>query len=1488
VKPASFFMPYLCRLRILRIALVSALWIVPALAQSTATPSQIVQPIDNSVRVTLPGTKPKAIASAQDMGAMSSAQTLRNMVLVLKPSAAQQAALKSELANLYNRNSKSYHQWLTPAQFGAAYGPSAADVAKVEGWLQSQGLTPTAVANGRQWIEFTGSVQQVNTAFATSMHQFALNGQKHYANATDISIPSAITPVVAGVLSLNNFQAQPLHTDPIQVKRNVNGKLAPVNPKFTTNDGNGNYYYYLSPNDFQTIYDETSLIKNGVDGTGISIAIPGRSDIDMADVEAFRQAFGLPQNDPNIIVNGVNPGETFGRDQSESSLDVEWAGAAAPGATINFVVSASTDTTDGVDLSSAYIIDNRISPIMSVSYGLSEALLGPSGNAFYNALWEQAAAEGITVFVSTGDSGTAELDADLQDNGYEAQGPAQYGPSVSGMASTPYDVAVGGTEFNEGGNYPSYWSPNNTNTFEDALGYIPEAAWNEGCDPTLPSSSTNCLYGQTNYNLEGGGGGPSNCSQASVDSQGNETCLGGYGKPSWQTGTGVPSDGVRDIPDVALNASPDDDGYLYCFFGQCLIGTQNGQPVLNQAGVIGGTSASAPSMAGIMALVEQKNGAYQGQADYEFYQLAAKDTAAACDSSTMTQPTLASTCNFHDVTAGNNSEPGMTGYDTATAQWAAGTGYDMSTGLGTVDAANLVANWGSVAATAGSATTLTVDGSTAAHGQPLTIHIHVAAASGSGTPTGDVALMTDKYGSIGDVTLDASGNYSGPVSDLPGGTYNLTAHYNGDSTFTSSDSSPVSLTVSPEDSTVSVSLDVLNFNTGQEVPYTGTLTWSEPLFVTVTVAGKSGQGNATGTVNLLDNGQVVMSGTLTSSGTVAFTTGGGTSYTFPDGSSTLTVQYMGDNSFHASTSAAQTITQQKVQGPTYVSISNYQVPAGQTVFLTALIPPAYNGGGPATGTVQFYDNGQTLGSPMTLATPAGSSEAQVKYAATFTALGTHNITVGYSGDANFAAVSGTDPTYAYSSQVQVVPVTGAATTTTITQNPTTVSYGQSYTYTVKVAPVKASATVPTGQVTIASDGNIFAGPVTLVNGVGTVIMSGDAETAHVYAQYSGDSNYAASTSSMITTTISKVTTPITLTTTAPYVLPGQQTELSVVVTGHSFGQYGYYRPQGTVQFFTSVNGGAGQAVSAPIGLTLPWIQNPMDAIVTVPVTLPTGTNVVTAMYSGDTDFNAETTAPATVVVTAPDFTLNSGTPSLTVSAGGSATTSLSIASVLGFNGNIALACGSGLPAGAACSFSPASLAGGGQSNLTVTMEGPFTQTQAKNDSHKSSGWAQGAELCGLFGLFFAGFARQRRKVMPMLMVLVMAFGFLSGCGGNAGPTATLVQVGSTQSEVASGTSVTFTAQVSVGSQMPTGTVTFYDGATALGNPVALDNGEAALSVSNLAVGTHLISAKYSGDAHHSAAVSQDYYEAVTGTTTLQVVATSGTITHTLNVKLAVQ
>ncbi len=371
-----------------------------------------------------------------------------------------------------------------------------------------------------------------------------MNGELHYANASDPQIPEALAGVVGGTATLHDFRRQSMRTT----------KLAA--PDFT-NGGS----YYMAPADFATIYNLAPLYSGGFDGTGKSIAIAGRTNINMSDVQTFRSYFGLPVNNPQIIVNGANPGITS--DEDEAVLDVEWSGAVAKGATIKFVVSASTYASDGVDLSAQYIVSNNLAPVMSTSYGNCESSMGTTELAFFKNLWQQAAAEGISVMVSAGDSGAAGCD-----QGSEAT--AVGGTAVNGLCSTTYNVCVGGTQFADTSSYSAYWlSSSNATTKESALSYIPEMAWTQ----------SGSVSGGSGLWSTGGG--------ASAV----------YAKPSWQSGPGVPGDGKRDVPDISLAASSH-DGFLIYEKGSLY--------------VIGGTSASAPAFAGIMALVNQKTGSAQG------------------------------------------------------------------------------------------------------------------------------------------------------------------------------------------------------------------------------------------------------------------------------------------------------------------------------------------------------------------------------------------------------------------------------------------------------------------------------------------------------------------------------------------------------------------------------------------------------------------------------------------------------------------------------------------------------------------------------------------------------------------------------------------------------------------------------------------------------------------------------------------------------------
>jgi uncharacterized protein (TIGR03437 family) len=579
---------------------------------ATAQQNRITRPVNRGERFTLTGhIHPKATA-ANDRGRVAGSLQLSYVTLSLAHSPSQQADLRKLLADQQNPSSPDYHRWLTPEEYADRFGVSQSDMDKITSWLRGEGLTIANVARGRSWVAVNGSAAQVEAAFQTELHEYVVNGQTHFANATDPSVPAAIGPVVLGIRGLHNFRMRPLNIKPRYNSIAICG---------------GNC---LAPADFATIYNIGPLYAKGIDGTGQKIAVAGQTAIDPSDVATFRSNYGLPANPPQIklIPNSPDPGilNTAADDElAEADLDLEWSGAVAKNASITYVYA--TDVMSAIQ----YAIDQNLAPVVSSSYGLCELETGRFDSKTFQQWAQQGNAQGITWVNASGDSGAADCDDKINP-----------GLAVDTPADVPEVTGVGGTEFVEGAG--TFWNTaNNPVTGGSALSYIPETSWNDSAEDGTASSS---------------GGGVSAY----------------FAKPLWQTGPGVPADGARDVPDVSLNASADHDGYLVQTGGS----TQ----------AYGGTSVSAQVFAGIAALVNhylvssgQQRTAGLGNANIPLYSLAQTGSGI-----------------FNDITAGDNIVTvtpcsGRVGNCTTSVGYKANAGYDLVTGLGSINVATLAGGW---------------------------------------------------------------------------------------------------------------------------------------------------------------------------------------------------------------------------------------------------------------------------------------------------------------------------------------------------------------------------------------------------------------------------------------------------------------------------------------------------------------------------------------------------------------------------------------------------------------------------------------------------------------------------------------------------------------------------------------------------------------------------------------------------------------------------
>jgi hypothetical protein len=1325
--------------------------------------ARVAERVDNSQRTVIRGHVPPVITRSWDLGRLPANTPMRHMMIVLKPSLEQENELQKLIDQQHDKRTINHHQWVTPEEFGEKFGVDDSDIEQVKNWLGQQGLSVEMVGKNKRIIEFSGVSGQVENAFQTEMHYFTTpNGETHISAKSDISVPTALRPVIAGVHGLNNFFKKPHMVNPTT----LSSRLKPSNHKWTFG-ALTSANTIVGPNDFATIYNTQPLLNSGINGAGVHIGIIAQSDILMSDVQTYREMFNLPLNNPNFVIPGEDPGVSPG-DDSESDLDVEISGGVAPGATVDFTPGSSTLTIAGVDLSLMYMVEGNTDDIISSSYGGCEAEDTAGQLNFYLEMSEQGAAQGQTLMVASGDSGPAECD-DSSNNS------ETHGYAVGDNDGNAYVLSIGGTQFNEGGysspNYAgttTFWKPSNSNGLASAVSYIPEEPWNEaaasgwpdqgeiwasnggvgsayptpafqtngsGAIPGLPTpgqgdpfigdkvtgftlTGTNTGYsGTATVTISGGGCTTQyycnfiNAQATAAVSSGKVTLTLTNPGQGYVTAPTVTINGTcstncatataniasatdpaspivpgphRYQPDIAFNAAVGHDPTAYCSEGNCQVDS-NGNPL--DVGLVGGTSVAAPSYAGVQALVNQYNGGRQGMPGYILYALAAKQATtpgwAACASNPSTPSTLpASSCVFNDMVEGNTNICSASGNGTSTCKtttsvigWPATTGYDYGTGLGSVNAYNLATQWGTVTFNS-SSTTMSLSASGITHGTAVPVSVTV---TGSGTPTGDVGFqLIGSNGTLGDpinttsstfteeVTLQSypnpasfgtlsSGTYSGNISNLPGGSYNVQARYAGDANFGSSTSVQVPVTVNPESSTLT--LGTSSVSNGGAIAAATTFTYGQFVWVDAIPRGASGVGVPTGTVTLSDNGTSIATLPLNSTGQAFLAAGNIPTAAdfdlviyqninaFASGSHSLTATYSGDLSFNSTTAGPFAFTVNKIAtGAFSVASGGTQITSGAPIQLTASFaaPSGFTAGGNSgnnrspglsgpTGTVTFTDTttSTTLGTATVNPTATFTATAVLSTTAIATS-GAHTITAAYSGDGNYNA-SGTPP----SVTVTVGTATATSTATASNANPTTLGGRPTFT-----ATVTGGSTQPTSGTITFYDG-------TNVLGTGTV---GTAHTATLrlastYAFTGGTHNItaafggvattaAASTSPVLSETVTAGTTTTQLTGMNGATV-GQTVTFSAIVTPSSTSAT--YAPSSTVQFYDG---------ASPIGSPVPlyYISSANDGYALYEAqysssSFTQGTHTITAQYAGDTNYPvASVSNPQTLIVSAASTT----------------------------------------------------------------------------------------------------------------------------------------------------------------------------------------------------------------------------------------------------------
>jgi hypothetical protein len=1143
-----------------------------SVAQSTQRSNRITQELASGAMETVPGTVPPLMRRATDLGAVNADMQLESMTLDIGLSAQQQVDINTLMTAQQDPKSPQYHQWLTQEEYGTRFGLTESDMSTVTGWLTSQGFTVKNVAPSRNAITFSGKAWQVESTFNTQLHKYQLGTETHFANATELSLPAGLATVVSNVRGLSNFRPKPQSI------------TKSSNPDFTSSTTGT---HILSPGDWATIYNVTPIYTAGYTGSGMHIGIAGQTYIPQSDIDAFRTAAGLGATQLNMVcISTTNctgtAGENF-NDIPEADVDVEWAGGIAKNATVDFIYASGADPNLGaidalIYAITTYQVNGKVVPVLSMSYANCEPDIGTAAANAYEPYFEQASTQGQTIMNSAGDQGAAACDYNVT--------VSTQGLAVNWPGSSPNVTAVGGTEFSaDGGSaakVTTYWNYSSTSDIiSSALQYIPETAWND-----------------TGGAFASGGGGVSTI----------------FAMPSWQWApSNFAGTNMRFVPDVAFSASADHDGYLTCTSGSCINGTFR-----SSSGYLtsyGGTSCGSPSFAGMVLLLAQKYGNL-GNINPTLYGLAKT-------------PAIYATA-FNDITTGNNLQPCSTGTGCSNGHvgYEATTGYDLITGLGSVNGGALYTAMASAGIEVTSTTVSALPSSVIIGGTTV---LTATVSSTSATPAGTVTF------SIGSTTLGTATLSSGTATlsvaattanGFSVGSDSITAAYGGNTTFASSNGS-TSLTVA--NLTVSTATVAAS---PSSVALGGTTTLAVTVGPTTT---KTPTGSVTFSIGTTTLGTVVLSGGTATLSNVTVSTADG----FSVGSDTITASYSGNATFAASAgSTALTVT----TDPTTITVSATpgSVMLGGATKLTASVSSSTAGA--ITGTVTFTIGATTLG---TASVSNGTATLTSITASTSNgfSVGSDTITASYSGNASFAASAGSG----------TLIVATDPTSVTVSATPGSVTLDGATTLTASVSSSTVGAITGTMTFTI---GSTTLGTASVSNGTGT-LTSIAASAANgfsvgsdtITASYSGNATFAASAGSG-TLTVTADPTTITVTATPSSITLGGTATLSAVLNSSTAGTIA-----GTVTF---------KVGNATIG-TAPVLSGTATLInigVTAADGFSVGSDSVTASYGGNSTFAASTGSGTLAVAAAsavPTEITVSATPS-SVTLGGATMLTASVSS----------------------------------------------------------------------------------------------------------------------------------------------------------------------------------------------------------------------------------